>query len=50
MTPAEAVERIKLTRAAEETRRENARVLAERERALKVSRPTPGQNGPSLSW
>ena len=50
MTPAEAVERIKLTRAAEETRRENARVLAERERALKVSRSTPGQNGPSLSW
>jgi len=51
MTPAEAVERIKQTRAAEEARRETARMLAERERQLRVSRSThrgPSQSGSSL--
>ena len=51
MAPAEAVERIKQTRAAEEARRETARMLAERERQLRVSRSpysSPSQSGPSL--
>ena len=53
LTPAEAVERIKQTRAAEEARRETARMLAERERQLRVSRAPhsgPSREGPSLSW
>ncbi|GAA2113501.1 MobF family relaxase [Kocuria atrinae] len=52
LTPAEAVERIRQTRAAEEARRETARMLAERERQLRVSRSShssPGYDGPSLS-
>lgn len=52
LTPAEAVERIKETRAAEEARRETARMLAERERQLRVSRSPhsgPSREGPSLS-
>lgn len=51
LTPAEAVERVKQTRAAEEARRETARMLAERERQLRVSRSphsSPGYGGPSL--
>ncbi|WP_449279853.1 hypothetical protein [Leucobacter sp. GX0328] len=49
LTPAEAVERIKQTRAAEEARRETARMLAERER--QPSRTPHGisaQSGPGL--
>ncbi len=52
LTPAEAVERIKLTRAAEEARRETARALAERERQLPASRSphsSPSHDSPSLS-
>ncbi|OLT16015.1 hypothetical protein BJF80_08745 [Serinicoccus sp. CUA-874] len=50
LTPAEAVERIAQTRASEESRRETARILAERERQLRVSRsphsnPTLGGHG-----
>ncbi len=51
LTPAEAVERIKQTRAAEEARRETVRMLAERERQLRVTRSphcSPGQSGPSI--
>ena len=52
LTPAEAVERIKQTRAAEEARRETARALAERERQLPASRSphsSPSHDSPSLS-
>ncbi len=52
ITPAEAVERIKQTRLAEEARREMARTLAERDRQLRVSRSPdsgPRREGPSLS-
>lgn len=51
LTPTEAVERIKQTRAAEETTRETARILAERERQLRASsatRTSPSHDGPSL--
>ena len=51
LTPAEAVERIKQTRASEETKRETARMLAERARQLgasRQSRTSPSHDGPTL--
>ncbi|MGO1265565.1 MAG: MobF family relaxase [Microbacterium gubbeenense] len=51
LTPAEAVERIRQTRASEEAKREAARMLAERERQLRASRfasTDPRRGGPSL--
>ncbi len=50
--PAEAVERIAQTRAAEEAKRETARILAEREHQLRDSRSprsSPSHEGPSLA-
>ena len=51
LTPAEAVERIEQTRAAEETKRETALMFVERESGLRASRQshtTRSQDGPSL--
>lgn len=51
LTPSEAVERIAQTRAAEDARRDTARMLAERERQLRVSRAPhsgPSHDRPSL--
>lgn len=52
LAPAEAVERIKETRAAEEARRETARILAEREHQLRATHPRhsdPSHDRPNLS-
>ena len=51
LTPNEAVEWIAHTRSVEGAKRETARMLAERERQLRVTRSTgsnPSQRGPSL--
>lgn len=52
LTPGEAVERIKQTHAAEEAKRETARMLAERQRQLRaaISRhSSPHHDGPTLT-
>lgn len=52
LTPAEAAERIKQTRAAEEAGRETARMLAERKRQLRATRSLdsrPQHEGPGLT-
>lgn len=52
LTPVEAIERIKQTRAAEEAKRETTRMLAERERQLRASRSAHGgpyHDGQSLT-